>query len=86
MSTAQSIYNTLMDKPCSAVTLAGGYAMCYDGSRPLFEPCHEKMMRRNKDGRCTYLLAEYKDGSELLFTWSDSKGANYKVMKATIKS
>lgn len=61
-----------------AVTLYGGYALKH-GETVRFPAAHIANETRNKDGRCTRLTAIYADGSKLLFTWSQSKGAEYTV-------
>lgn len=81
MTTAAEIIQTCAS--ASAVTLYGGYAVMPDGSRKLFEPAHIASEKRNASGRCTFLTAEYKDGSALRFTWSPSQGARYTLIKAT---
>lgn len=32
---------------------------------------------RNRAGRCTAQVVEYKDGSRVRYTWSESRGASY---------
>jgi len=76
VSTAKDILDKVSG--ASAVTLYGGYAM-FNGKTVNFEPAHIAEEKRNKEGRCTKLVAQYKDGSELVFTWSQSSGAKYRV-------
>ena len=61
----------------AAMTLAGGYAVHYDGSRTLFPAGRVTAEKRNAEERCTLLDAEYADGSKLRFTWHPQRGARY---------
>lgn len=61
----------------SAVTLYGGYAMFPGGERVLFPGAHLAEEKRNRDGRVTRSVAQYADGSRLVFTWSDANGPRY---------
>lgn len=81
MTTAQAIARQI--EGASAVTLGGGYAMALaQGNRwhrVTFEPARITEERRNVKGRCTHLRATYKDGSALVFTYSEARGARYRI-------
>jgi hypothetical protein len=61
-----------------ACTYAGGYVVRRDGSRVLFPPGRVIKERRNPEGRCTYQLLEYADGSRIETTWHPTRGATRK--------
>ena len=83
-TTAETIVDTIGLYGPSAVTLYGGYAMNIDG-RIMFEPARITGEKRNKSGRCTRLVASYKDGSSILFTWSEAKGALYRALPGELQ-
>lgn len=64
----------------TAYTLSGGYACAAAGHIVRFEPGREVSRKTNKEGRTTRLITEYKDGSRLLFTWSEANGSNIKLI------
>lgn len=72
-----------------ACSLASGYMVTRDCGRIIFSDHYgdrcadaprESDIKRNKDGRCTGLVATYSDGSRLRFTWSQERGARYRVL------
>lgn len=70
----------LLSEPFAAVTLQCGYAVRYDGTRALFEPCRVTRLLRNRAGRCTRLEGTYYDGSRIVFTWSEASGPKYRAL------
>lgn len=58
---------------------AGGYAMMHDGSRRDMPPGRCVAQKRNNAGRCTRANYVYADGSRLTFTWTESRGAGWRV-------
>lgn len=62
-----------------AAALSYGYAIRIDRSRVDFPIGRTVEDRRNANGRCTRHVREYADGSRLIFTWSESRGARYEV-------
>lgn len=78
MSTAELVLKTIQNhsvKEWSAISYAAGYGMDLKGNRVLFAPCRVISEKRNKQGRCIYMLGEYSDGSKIIFKWSKSKGS-----------
>jgi hypothetical protein len=53
-----------------ALTLEGGYAITDGGKRVHFEPAQIVKQKRAPDGRCTYALAKFSDGSKVEFRWN----------------
>jgi hypothetical protein len=81
--TARTVLEALEGSVAS--TLSGGYAVLRDGSRNLFEPATIEKERRNRQGRCTFASALYRDGSRLVFRWSEAGGSRYRVEEARKK-
>lgn len=78
MSIASDVLKTIEAHPVkewAAITYAGGYGMDLKGNRVLFQPCRVLRELRNKQGRVTYMLGDYSDGSQLIFKWSERKGS-----------
>ena len=63
-----------------AVTLEGGYAVLAGGVRNLFPPGKIIEIKRNLEARCTFVVAQYEDGSQIHFRWSESRGPQYKAI------
>ena len=83
MTTAEKIVAAITAYKPSAVTLAMGYMVgpLNSGREHFPEVCHVVEEKRNASGRCTKLVAEYKDKSRIIFTWSESRGARYGVVQ-----
>ena len=77
-STAKFVMSLVND--ACFISLYAGYALGYD-AQPINFDCattsHEKW---NAAGCCTYLVATYKDGSQLEYTYSENNGPRYSVM------
>jgi hypothetical protein len=63
----------------SAYTLAGGYAVHDRGRRELFPPCRVTLEKRNERGRVTRMEGSYSDGSRILFTYAENRGARLSI-------
>lgn len=76
MTKAEEVLDILACFHHSAYTLGGGYAISVHGERRLFEPATITDEKRNKAERLTKCKATYKDGSVLLFAWSEANGSS----------
>ena len=75
MSIASDLLPVLRNSVAS--TIYGGYSVMRDGSRKMLPPAKVLSETRNKDGRCTSLVARYDDGSEIHFKWSKDRGSRF---------
>jgi hypothetical protein len=64
----------------AAAAIEYGYAVLYGGDRRML-PTPKILQQSRTNGRVSFLLAEYSDGSQLRFTWSASTGPEYTVIE-----
>lgn len=62
-----------------ATTFRYGYMVMFDGKRRTFPPARI-IEEKYRDERCTLCVAEYADGSRVVFTWSERRGPRFRAL------
>jgi hypothetical protein len=79
MKIAEQVKKIIERERPSAFTLYGGYGTWVGGTKVEFPGGSIRNEKKNKTGRTTYSECHYKDGSYIVYRWSENNGYTLQV-------